>query len=328
MVSQQKLEELKHILINSQHIRIVSHRNPDGDAIGSMIAFTAICNFFHVHYELYIVDPIPKNLVFLTEGLIFNVFNPKHFDELQNEQTDMIVFLDCGQINRAGEIAEYTLPHQIIINIDHHMSNPNFGNFNYVEDISSTCELLYHIIRKLEIPISLPIANALYVGLVTDTGMFQFDKVSSTTHLMVAYLLDIGVKQDQIHSLVYQNNPIEWIELLKKGLQNIELYCNNTVALVTFSLEDLESTDPSFDDTHILFPILLATDSVQICVILKEKKDGTISASLRSKNGTDVAKITQAFGGGGHVHAAGCRTSQYSLQEFKTHIYHEIKKNI
>ena len=326
MISKEKVYELVQFLKKSQHVRILSHRNPDGDAIGSMIAFTIICDFFNISYDLYLTDVVPYNLRFLTENVTIQFFNPKDIDELQNEQTDTVIFLDCGQLNRVGDIGEFILDHQQIINIDHHMSNPLFGDFNYVMDMSSTCELVYWIIKELDIPIPYSIATALYVGLITDTGKFQYDKVTPSSHKMAAELLECGVQADKISQLIYQSNPISWIPLLEKGLSTLELHNDNSLAIMSFTLEDLSQEDDGFDDTHVLFPIMLATESIRICVILKEKNDGTVSASLRSKDDINVAKIAQVFGGGGHIRAAGCRTRQHSLLDFKKHIYNEIQK--
>ena len=329
MCSKNDLNTFLQILQNGHHVRIISHRNPDGDAIGSMIAFAHICEYYKLSYDLILIDPIPENLLFFVEDINFSYFDSSSDnDEIQNEQTDIIAFLDCGQINRAGTICDYILPHQKIINIDHHMSNPLFGDFNCVLDISSTCELLYNIMKTLDIPLTQKIALALYIGILTDTGLFQFDKVTTQTHQIIAYLMEFGIDHFKIYQNIYQTHPISWIPLLKKGIENLELFDDDSIAIMTFSHSDISMDKEGFDDTHVLFPIMLSTKSIRVCAILKEKEDNMISASLRSKDNTNVADIAQIFGGGGHIRAAGCRSSQYSLQEFKKIIYTEIKKHL
>ena len=328
MSSINELNTFLQILQSGHHVRIVSHRNPDGDAIGSMVAFAHICEYYKLSYDLVLIDPIPENLLFFVEDINFSYLESSDIDEVQNEQTDIIAFVDCGQINRAGAICDYILPHQKIINIDHHMSNPLFGDFNCVLDISSTCELLYNMMKTLDIPLNQKIASALYVGILTDTGLFQFDKVTTQTHQIIAHLMEFNIDHFKIYQNIYQTHPVSWIPLLKKGIDNLELFDNDTIAIMSFSHNDITMNKEGFDDTHVLFPIMLSTKSVRVCAILKEKEDNMISASLRSKDDTNVAEIAQIFDGGGHIRAAGCRSSKYSLQEFKKIIYTEIKKHL
>ncbi len=328
MSSINKLNNFLQILQNGHHVRIISHRNPDGDAIGSMLAFAHICEYYKLNYDIILIDPVPKNLLFIVENININYLNSTIIDEIQNEQTDIIAFLDCGQNDRAGSLCDYILPHQKIINIDHHMSNPLFGDFNCVLDISSTCELLYNIIKKLNIPLTQKIATAIYVGILTDTGLFQYNKVTAQTHQVLAHLMEFDIDHFKIYQNIYQTHPISWIPLLKKGIENLELFDNNTIAIMSFSYDDISMAKDGFDDTHILFPIMLSTKSIRVCAILKEKEDNMISVSLRSKDQINVAEIAQVFDGGGHIRAAGCRSSKYSLQEFKKNIYIEIKKHL
>ncbi|MGL4676783.1 MAG: DHH family phosphoesterase [Brevinema sp.] len=324
MYSIQDVYDLVQLLKNGHHIRIISHRNPDADAVGSIIAFTEICKFYHLTYEIMVVDSTPKKLSFLTKGVEITHIDPEDLDDLQNEQTDLVVFLDCGQLNRAGILGELLLPHQKIINIDHHTSNPLFGDLNIVVDISSTCELLYHLIISLNIPLTKHLSTCLYVGILTDTGMFQYDKVTPMTHYVVAHLLEYNIDHFYLYQHIYQDNPVNWLALLKKGLENLQLLYHDSVAIITFSHQELYP----FDDIHLLFPIIMSTDSIKLCAILKEKEDSSISVSLRSKDTINVATIAQVFGGGGHIHAAGCRTTKHTLLEFKKIIYTEIEKHL
>jgi len=322
------IKKLEKLLSQSQNLRIVSHRNPDGDSLGSMLSFANICEYYNLSYDLYIIDPIPDTLLFLVENYTIKVFNPNDISEqLLNEQTDMIIFLDCGQINRIGNLYDTILPHQTIINIDHHISNTLFGDLNIVLDITSTCELLYYIIQELYIPLTYNLAQQLYVGVLTDTNKFQYEKVNAQTHSMLANLLEYGISPTHIYQLIYQSYPIEWFSLLQKALAKIELYHNNSIAIIPFSLQDFQDIPNNFDDTNILMPIIAMSSAIQVYIIIKEKDDGTIAASLRSKNNLDVSKIAQFFQGGGHKHAAGCRTKNLSLIEFKQELLQEINKN-
>ncbi|MGL4389168.1 MAG: DHH family phosphoesterase [Brevinema sp.] len=324
----QKVDELKILLKNSQHIRIITHRNPDGDALGSMLAFAYICESFQINYDMFILDEIPGNLLFLP-GIdkIIQYETIKEDEELYlNEKTDLVVFVDCGQLNRSGILSDMLLPHQKIVNIDHHISNTYFGHLNYVADISSTCELLFHIIGELGLDISQDLAEILYIGILTDTGCFQYDKTTAITLEVVSKLLLVGVNPYKIYIHIYQSYPTSWLSLLKQGLNKIELYHNDSLAMIAFSQDDFID---GFDEITVFLPIISATASIEVYVLLKEKEDQSISVSLRSKsNRIDVSKIAEVFGGGGHQKAAGCRTNIHLLHEFKEMIKFEILKHL
>lgn len=327
MFTSLEIQEFIQILNSGHHVRILSHRNPDADAIGSMIVFARICEHFNLTYDMMSVDPVPSNLEFLIDKDInIQIVQPESLDVIQNEQTDILVFLDCGQINRAGNFFEYILPHQRTINIDHHMSNPYFADFNKVEDISSTCELLYSLITMLDIPLNKSLATVIYTGILTDTGMFQYDKTTPKTHEIIATLLEYNIDHFGIFQHVYQNQPINMLNFLSSALSKVELVENSSIALLPLAQDELIKL--GFDDIHYLFPIIMSIHAIECCVILKEKEDRMISVSLRSKNHLNVAEIAQKFLGGGHIRAAGCRTNEYSLNEFKKIIHHEIKKHL
>ncbi|MGL4393916.1 MAG: DHH family phosphoesterase [Brevinema sp.] len=324
----QKVDELKILLKNARHARIVAHRNPDGDAVGSMLAFSYICDAFQLSYDVMVVDPIPEYLDFLPHmDKVTNYCELSEEEEIiSNEKTDLVIFLDCGQINRAGVLADTILSHQKIVNIDHHISNTMFGHLNYVADITSTCELLFHIIQHLGLPLTKDLACLLYTGILTDTGHFQYDKTTAMTFAAVSALVEAGVKPYEIYNYIYQSYPTAWLSLLKNGLNKLELYDKDRVAIIAFSQNDFAD---GFDEITILAPIIASTDSIEVYALIKEKEDGTVSASLRSKSDDiDVAKIAEAFEGGGHQKAAGCRTSIHSLEEFKEMVKCEILKHL
>lgn len=313
---------LKKILLSASRVRITTHQNPDGDAIGSLLAFSFLCSYFNIEYDLIIHDYPPPNLHFLPRFKEIELWTDSTMQKLQNENTNVICFLDCGQIDRAGSVSQDILSHQTIINIDHHLTNPLFGDINIVHDISSTSELLVHIYHILNIPITKEIAENLYLGILTDTGCFQYDKVTSNTHILAAELINCGILPTKIFQYVYQSYPESWLILLQISITHLEIY--QDIAITYITLEDIKNAD-GFDDTNVLLPIFATLKNIQVYAFLKEKENNIITASLRSKNNTNVAQIAELFGGGGHRQAAACRTSQYSLVEFKEKILSAIQ---
>lgn len=260
---------LKKILLSASRVRITTHQNPDGDAIGSLLAFSFICSYFNIEYDLIIHDYPPPNLHFLPRFKEIQLWNDSTMQKLQNENTNVICFLDCGQIDRAGSVSQNILSHQRIINIDHHSTNPLFGDINIVQDISSTAELLAHIYHILNIPITKEIAENLYLGILTDTGCFQYDKVTSNTHILAAELINLGILPTKIFQYVYQSYPESWLTLLQISITHLEIY--QDIAITYITLEDIGNAD-GFDDTNVLLPILPVLKISRFMFFLSKKK--------------------------------------------------------
>jgi phosphoesterase RecJ-like protein len=215
-----------------------------------------------------------------------------------------------------------------LINIDHHISNTKFGEINLVEEsASATAEIAYKLIKSMGIFIDKDMAECIYTGIVTDTGMFQYSNTSEETHSIAAELIIAGVSPSDIFNKVYQNSPKEKVLLMKEALQSLDFHFNEMVSCITISKVQIERIAMEDLDTEGIVNLARDIAGIEAAVFLKEKEPNIIKASLRSKDMIDVCAVAKEFGGGGHTRAAGC-TIHGSIENAKTQILQAIEKQI
>jgi len=281
-------------IVDSKNILLISHINPDGDALGSSLSLYPILKKMNKKVTVFnVTKPLPQYLDFLP-----------NFNKITNKlpkNIDLTISFDCGSFDRLGLEEKISF----LINIDHHISNTNYGDINLIEaDAASTSQVIYNLLKANNIEIDKDSATCLYTALVTDTGSFQYESVNSKVFEMAADLVSIGVKPDFISKMLFQRDRLSRLRLLAKAYDTIELCCEGKVAFVEVTKEMMEITGAIKDDTDTIVNSVRAIASVEIACMLREDDDG-IKISLRSKNYADVSKVAVKYGGGGHIRAAG-----------------------
>jgi phosphoesterase RecJ-like protein len=321
------LKEIKKEILAAKRIGLSFHASPDGDAIGSTLAL--LNAFRHLGKDAYIItrDVISDNLSFLplSNEVDKNISEPK-------VNTDLVIILDCGNTERiSADLSNYNGK---IINIDHHISNENYGFINYVDiTAAATCELSYLLIQELGIDfksktdIELAIGSAVYTGIVTDTGSFRHSNVTSRTHNIVSNLIELGIDNSKIHSNLFDNKPFEKVKLMGSVLSNIELALDNKVAVLEIPKEMLEKFNLQNTDTSDIISVGLGIKGVEVSMLLKEVEDG-VKGSLRSKNNVDVRKVAEVYGGGGHIKAAGVKQKDVDIKTARENLLKILKQEI
>jgi phosphoesterase RecJ-like protein len=225
-----------------------------------------------------------------------------------------IVFLDCGNIDRMPvDFLQADGLH--ILNIDHHHDNTRFGTVNLVCSVaSSTAEMVWRLAKELEVVITPEIADALYVGLVTDTGRFMYENTSPAAHQMAAELIEAGVEPHKIYRQLYEDLPFRRLQLLQRALSSIERYDDGAVTIAHLTKDDYEQTGALETDSEGVVDHMRAVEGTRVAVLVREllsdDRDGMRKVSLRATDGTvDVSRVAREFGGGGHPQAAGFSTS-------------------
>lgn len=289
-------------------ILITSHVNPDGDAIGSGLALTLALEKLGKKVNFVLQDKAPENIKFLTK-----IDKVKVYDESNNYQPDLIICVDGATAERMGS-SQNLFANRFVINIDHHISNTCYGNLNYVEEISSTSELIFRFIKFCNIDLDLFMAEALYTGLVNDTGNFTHNNVTPKTFEMAMELKEVGVDSSKIVREFFNTKSLPAIKLLGKAL--FEMNYNEEKKLVShfISYEDLEKYGARKEDTEGIVEKLISLREAEVSLFLREDKPGVIKGSMRSKHDIDVNRIANLFGGGGHRKAAGF-TSELTAKE-------------
>jgi phosphoesterase RecJ-like protein len=287
---------------------LTTHENPDGDALGSLLATHRILEALGKDSVMFLAAkefPLPVEYRFLPLEEVFHESPADIADRV-------VIFLDCGNIDRMP-VDFLQDGDNKVINIDHHHDNTRFGTINLVDvDASCTAEIVYDLAGLLDVQLTPEIANALYVGLVTDTGKFMYENTDARSHRMAAGLIEAGVEVNQIYRRLYEHAPPEKLKLLARALEGITLRDDGRLAVTYISSEDYEVTGASEALTEGIIDHLRTIDGALVAAVVRDQADGGRAArkvSMRSTDGqVDVSAIARIHGGGGHRRAAGFGT--------------------
>lgn len=300
--------EIRDKIFSEDNIVVISHVNPDGDAIGSGLALTLGLKKIGKNVRFILQDKYPDSVKFLNEINIVEQYN-----ENNEYKFDLAICVDGAIDDRLGKAKEL-LKNRFVINIDHHISNTLYGNLNYVEEISSTSELIYKFLKFCEIDIDINMAEALYTGLVNDTANFSHDNVTEKTFEMAAELKRIGASNSKVVREFFNTKSLPAIKLLGIAMYEMEYNENKKLAYYFMSKDTLDKYNGRKEDTEGIVEKLISFKEAEVSLFLREDKIGVIKGSMRSKHDIDVNEIASIFGGGGHRKAAGF-TSELPAEE-------------
>lgn len=318
----EEMDKAINIINRSQRIFIASHVNPDGDNIGSSLALALALKNINKEVIVLSTEDTPNDFLFLPGADLY-----QEYDESLGE-TDLFITLDSSDIERLGRNIDLLSKAKYVINLDHHISNTNYGHVNIVDPkLASTGELVYYLLKRMELNIDRDIATNIYTAISTDSGKFSYESVSSNTHRIVADLIDCGIDVKDINIKLYESTSIESTNLFIKTLSTLKTYANNAIAIVSISQKILEETNTTLNDAEGIASFIRGIGPVEVSCLLKEVEINEIKVSLRSKEYVDVAAICKTFDGGGHIRAAGC-TIHSDLATAQSTIVNEILKNI
>ncbi len=299
----------------AQNIAIITHESPDGDAIGSSSAMYMAIKQLNINADLIIKE-------------YSNVFNiipvlKESITEPRDIIYDICIYVDCSNSRRVNES---NIKSKYIINIDHHISNEEFGDINIVETSPSCTQILYKIFKDNNINIDREIATSIAIGIITDTNGFRNSTTNKDTFLVVADLIDCGINLSDIYVKVLYTNSIPQYELRKIAMNRLELLENNKVAFTYITSIDKEKVHAGLGDHEGIADIGRSIEGVEVSIFIHEV-DNIYKVSLRSNNYVDVSKIGLKFNGGGHKNAAGF-VSELELNELKNKILEETRKEL
>jgi bifunctional oligoribonuclease and PAP phosphatase NrnA len=315
---QQVLDELR----TAEKLVLVTHENPDGDALGSLVGMHRILLALGKDSVMFMAAeefPLPyeyRSIEF--DGL--SSAPPADLDERT------IVFLDCGNIDRNPADA-FKREDAHILNIDHHHDNTRFGTVNLVDgDASCTAEIVWELMRALGVEPTIEIAEALYVGLVTDTGKFMYENTGVRAHVMAAELIDAGVDVHGIFRRLYEGMPAGKLELLSRALAHVQRFDDGALTFAQLTRDDFRLAGAEESYSEGIIDHLRSVDGTKVAALSRELLDDTSrkKVSLRSTDGAvDVSAIARAGGGGGHRQAAGFAT-QLSHEELVAFLREQV----
>lgn len=298
----QKFLDIDSEIKKAEKIILTAHINPDGDAVGAGLAMliTLQNNFKNKKIRMILQDDIPYTTKFLEESEKMEKFN-----ELEEYKPDLLIYLDSATKERTGIIYQKIIAKKII-NIDHHISNPEYADINcVVRKASSTSEIIYEFIKYNNYNLLKTAADALYVGLINDTGNFSHSNVNKNTFEMAASLIEKGVNNNYIVTNFLNSNSYQSLKLLGEALKNFEFYPNKKLTYIYISDETMKKYGAKKEDTEGIVEKILSYTDASVALFLRQEENGLIKGSMRSKHDIDVNKIAALFGGGGHIKAAG-----------------------
>jgi phosphoesterase RecJ-like protein len=289
---------------------LVTHEHPDGDALGSLVATHGVLRALGKDVVVFVARdefPLPYEYTFLVlDDVVFEP--PRDLDERT------VIFLDCGNMDRnPAEIVKQ--PGRHILNIDHHHDNTRFGTVNHVvEGAACTTEIVWELMRALGVEPTPVIADALYVGLVTDTGKFMYENTGTRAHVMAAELIEAGVDVNAISRRLYEELPFAKLALLARGLGNVERHDCGRLTITQLWKDDFVAAGAEESHCEGVIDHLRCVKGTKVAAVARERlgeaDSGRRKVSLRATDGdVDVSVIARAGGGGGHRQAAGFTTT-------------------
>ncbi len=295
-------EEALRAIRERRRFCLTTHEGPDGDAVGSLAAMQQV------------LTALGKDAVAFLPAAEFPLPYEYRFIELEGLVTEppadlaerTLVFLDCGNIDRSpvadGEGA-------LIVNVDHHHDNTRFGTINHVNPHAScTAEMVWDLMHALDVPITKAIGEALYVGLVTDTGRFMYENTGPRAHEMAAELLSFGIDAHAVYRQLYEGIPQGKLELLARGLSNVERFDGGLLTVTHLTRDDYHSAGADESYSEGVVDHLRSVEGTAVAGLVREQLAGEPArkVSLRATDDRiDVSRIARALGGGGHRRAAG-----------------------
>ena len=298
-----KFEEIGRVLRENQRFAVLSHVRPDGDALGSQLALALSLRQLGKDIRVWNEDGMLEKYSFLARAQLLT--KPPS----GAEDVDVAIALDTAIQNRLGTAFQAIRTAKIWINIDHHPSNPGYGDLVYVDPTApATGQIIFELIKDQQLPLNSEIAENLYVAISTDTGSFQYPNTTARTFEIAAELVRAGADVGRLSRELYENYPRRRIELLRELLRTIRFEGDGRIASFSLSSKTAKDLGVLPEDNEGLIDHLRAIRGVIVAVFFEELADGKVRVSMRSKDeAVDVCAICQKFGGGGHTLAAGAR---------------------
>ena len=300
------LDRVLDVIRDSGKFLLTTHEGPDGDALGSLLGMHELLGYLGKDSVMFLAAkefPLPSEYRHIP---LENVFH----DAPADLGDRVVIFLDCGNPDRMP--VDFLLAGgSRVVNIDHHHDNTDFGDPFYVDPgASSTAEIVFRIARALDATITKPMATALYIGIVTDTGKFMYDSTSAETHEVAAELVRSGVAVEEVNQRVYESLPVEKVALLGRALGKLRIDCGGDLITTYITAEDYEATGSGEEMTEGIVDHLRSVEGVRVAAVIRDRQaEGSDQRKISLRAGApgiDVSRIARDFGGGGHVKAAGC----------------------
>ena len=295
------LSEIARRLGAEKSVAVICHIRPDGDAIGSACALKLALSALGIRAEAFCSDPVPQKFGFLPETR-----NMRGFSDLSDYSA--LVAVDSADVSRLGDFEKAFSSRKNTYNIDHHISNAGYAEYNFVRERASNSENVYALIKELGVKVDKNIADLLATGVATDTGGFRHKNVTPETFATAEKLAEYGADFNAVFFNAFTKQSPNRAKLFGKTMEKIRYFENGRVAIASVFLRDFEETGAKQEETEGFIDFVMGVDGVEVGACVMETEKNKFKISLRSKD-ADVNGVAAIFGGGGHKLASGCRIS-------------------
>ena len=292
-------EKVFEAIHNSKKVAIFTHIRPDADALGSSCAMKMYLEKMGKSADIYVdAEDISLNYNFI-KGV--NKVNTPSLREY-----DTAIALDCADFGRLGKYGQMYNSIDVRVNIDHHITNDNFGQINCVFNTSSTGEIVFSIFKAIHVSPNKEIATALYSAVASDTGCFQHGNTNANTHKVAGQLFRYKIDINKANYYLFKRRSWGQIMLLQTGLKNLRLYLDGKLAIMYLKANNFKECDVGNNESFGLVDYCVNIEKVEVGILVSEIKPNLFAVSIRGKGNVDCSKLAMVFGGGGHPDAAGC----------------------
>ncbi|SET42209.1 bifunctional oligoribonuclease/PAP phosphatase NrnA [Paenibacillus sp. NFR01] len=321
---EQSLQQTREFLLDHDDYLVVSHVQPDGDAVSSTLAVGWLLSCLGKKFTMLNEGPIPQRMRYLW-----------HADQIVNladgELTrtyDRVICVDCADFQRVGLTQRYFAPDALIANIDHHPTNNGYGAVTLIKpDAAATAEILFDLLKTFQVQWDIDVATALYTGLLTDTGGFRYTNTSPKVMAAVSELLALGVNGPELAETLLEEMTLAQVKVLNRALNTLQLSSDGDIAWVYVTPQDMEECGAANEDLEGIVNYPRNIRGVEVGMLFKVITERSVKVSLRSAGKVDVAELAQVFGGGGHTRAAGARIDM-TLEEAIPRVLEEVRKRL
>lgn len=308
---------------NNKRFLIVSHQNLEGDAVGSMLALANLLRRIGKEVIMLSPEPTPEAYMFLPDAK-----GIRCRPGLKKPSYDVACIVDCTGLDRIGFVRKVIYMTKPIINIDHHVSNDNFGTINWVEPkLSCTGEQIYYLFKAMHVPIDRNAALYMYMAILTDTGSFRYSNTTAQTHLIAAELLDKGLDPTHIYRKIYEESHRSHFDLLSSVLSTLSVSRDGRIAWVRITADMIKKHKTVMRGTEDFVNFPRSIRGVKIALAFRQRGRDTVKVGFRSNDYVDVCKLAKMFGGGGHPAASGC-TVRGRISEVEQAVLQKARKYI
>jgi len=321
---EQSLQQTREFLLEHDDYLVVSHVQPDGDAVSSTLAVGWLLSCLGKKYTMINEGPIPTRMEYLWHSSeIINMSTAESLDTYSN-----VICVDCADFQRVGMTQRYFAKDALIVNIDHHPTNNGYGSVTLIKpDAAATAEILFDLLKTFEVEWNLDIATAIYTGLLTDTGGFRYSNTSSKVMSAVSELLGLGVNGPELAETLLEEMTLPQVKVLNRALNTLELSSEGDIAWVYVTPQDMIDCSAANEDLEGIVNYPRNIRGVEVGILFKVIHDNAVKVSLRSAGKVDVAALAQIFGGGGHTRAAGARI-EAALEQVIPQVLEEVRRHL